>query len=198
MPGSSQRSWKCGGRGPAFPRLRMNAMRKTRRRRILPRYRCSAARGEHRTCMGGSCICRDRSARCRRWSVRTAAKCSGPCTAERPQRLQGQTSVAAPGTAVCRRQEMAAMCRCRLGCRIRLSTRHHRRRRPWRAWCIVDQPCMGDRVLTPRGSPAYPTYTVLRPPALRAGFNLSYATSGAAAAGHPGHGYQLAPSNGSR
>lgn len=131
---------------------------------------------------GGSCICRDRSARCRRWSVRTAAKCSGPCTADRSQRLQGQTCVAAPGTAVCHRQEMAAMCRCRLGCRIRLPTRYHRRRRPWRPWCIVDQPCMGDRILTPRGSPAYPMYTELRPPALREDFNLSYATSDAAAA----------------
>lgn len=41
---------------------------------------------------------------------------------------------------------------------------------------------MGDRILTPRGSPAYPMYTELRPPALREDFNLSYATSDAAAA----------------
>lgn len=178
MPGSSQRSWAC------FPASSdecdaENAQAPNPAGPSWPKPQLSGREDSN----GGSCICRDRSARCRRWSVRTAAKCSGPCTADRSQRLQGQTCVAAPGTAVCHRHEMAAMCRCRLGCRIRLPTRYHRRRRPWRPWCIVDQPCMGDRILTPRGSPAYPMYTELRPPALREDFNLSYATSDAAAAG---------------
>lgn len=63
---------------------------------------------------------------------------------------------------------------------------------------LVDQPCIGDRILTPRGgASADPACTEPRPSALRVSFNLSYATA-RLLPGVPGRGYQPAPPDGSR
>lgn len=153
-------------------------MRKTRRRRILRRYRCSAARGEHRTCMGDAlCIRRDRSARCRLWSVRAAAKCSGPSaeiagTNQRGSSRHGRVSSPRNG------------CNVSMQAGLQDSPVDASSPAP-AAMTYMAASLISHAYATPRGCPGRPDVYRTEAPVLCAGFNLSYATSGAATAGHP-------------
>lgn len=125
----------------------MDAVRKTRRRRILRRYRRSAARGGCRTGMGMSCICGgiasigrpDAESACAgRSAVAHALK-----NVRRDYRGKSARQLPVRPYVVAVDEGWAAGFVCRRVITGAGGNDVH--------GGIVDQPCIGDRILTPRG-----------------------------------------------